>query len=88
MNETPLEIAKNSSETVENFICVPTSIAYKVTTKSQLEHFNDLFGLRLMHEEVYCYPALYVVMLGSFICMRVDAEDNYKNLGYHIVQIK
>lgn len=88
MNEILIKNTQNNLENChENYIHVPASIAYKVTTETQLNYFNNLFGLKLLHEEVFCYPALYVAMLGSFICSKIDEEDCYKNLGYHIVEI-
>ena len=66
---------------------VPACTAYKVMTKSQLKRFNELFGLHLIESEVFCYPALYVAMFGSFITVDIKKEIHYKSLGYYIVQI-
>lgn len=66
---------------------VPACTAYKVLTRSQLKRFNELFGLPLIESEVFCYPALYVVMFGSFIAVDIKKESHYINLGYYIVQI-
>lgn len=66
---------------------VPVCTAYKVQTNAQLKRFNELFGLPRIGLEVFCYPALYVVMFGSFITVDIKKEEQYEKLGYYIVQI-